>query len=92
MMSHGLDLFDAIGLVGTGLILLAYALPQLGRLKQDDLAYLLINIAGATLVLISLLDKFNLSAFLLEVAWITISLYGIYGWWRRRGKPAHDQS
>lgn len=83
-MTESINIFDLIGLAGTVLVLVGYALPQLGRLRQDSLAYLLINLAGASLIIVSLLNKFNLSAFLLEAAWALISLYGIWRWWRRR--------
>ena len=35
------------------------------------------NAAGALLVLVSLLYAFNLSAFVMEVAWLAVSIYGI---------------
>ena len=68
---------DLGGLAGVALMLVAYALGQLGRLKIDTLRALLMNLAGAVLVLVSLLFKFNLSAFLMETAWATVALFGL---------------
>jgi hypothetical protein len=68
---------DLGGLAGVTLMLVAYALGQLGRLKIDTLPALLMNLAGAVLVLVSLLFKFNLSAFLMETAWAVVALFGL---------------
>jgi len=43
------------------------------------------NIFGALGVLLSLVfGSFNLSAFLMEAAWIAIGVYGVAANWRRR--------
>ena len=68
---------DAIGLLGVTLILLAYFLLQAGRLRGNALPYQLLNAIGAIFVLVSLLYAFNLSAFLMELAWLFVSIYGI---------------
>jgi len=60
------------------LVLLAYFLLQARKLHGNKLAYQLMNILGAFGVLLSLtFGNFNWSAFLLEVAWIAIGVYGI---------------
>lgn len=68
---------DAIGLLGVTLILFAYFLLQAGRLRGNALPYQLLNAIGAILVLVSLLYAFNLSAFLMELAWLLVSVYGM---------------
>jgi hypothetical protein len=73
----GIVLTDIGGLVGVVLILLAYALVQLGRLKMDTVPALLMNLAGASLVLVSLVFRFNLAAFVVEAAWALLSLFGL---------------
>lgn len=81
-----MTVFDVIGVTGTLLMLTAFALPQMGKLQQTSLGYLLMNAFGASFVLISLSEKFNLAAFLLEAAWLVISLYGMTRWaMARRG-------
>jgi len=75
---------DAVGLLGVVLILLAYFLLQAGHMRGESLAYQLMNAFGALLVLVSLLYAFNLSAFLMELAWLAVSIYGIFRG-RRRG-------
>jgi len=70
--------YDWAGYVGVLLVLLAYFLLQARKLHGNKLAYQLMNILGAFGVLLSLtFGNFNWSAFLLEVAWIAIGIYGI---------------
>lgn len=76
--------FDILGLVGVLLILTAYAALQLGRMDAADRIYSFLNLVGAVLILISLTVDFNLSAFVIESAWVVISLYGLL---RRRDTP-----
>jgi len=69
--------YDLVGTVGVAVIVLTYVLLQLGRMKSDQLAYSLLNAAGATLILTSLYFNFNLPAFIVEFFWLLISLFGI---------------
>jgi hypothetical protein len=69
--------FDAAGLVGVALILAAYAAAQLRLLDPLRAPALLMNLAGASLVLVSLIDRFNLAAFVMEAAWALVALYGL---------------
>jgi len=69
--------FDLIGNVGVLLMVVAYLLLQLEKLSGSALSYLLLNAVGALLVMISLMFRFNLSAFLMEAFWLLISLYGL---------------
>ncbi len=67
-----------VGLVGMIVTLFAYFLLQAQKLHGNGLTYQLMNAIGALGVALSLLfGKFNLPAFLLEVVWLAISIYGI---------------
>ena len=80
-----MSLFDSAGLVGVALILAAYAAAQLHRLDPTRPPALLINLAGASLILLSLTRAFNLSAAIVEGAWALIALFGLARAWMRRG-------
>lgn len=69
--------YDIVGLGGTFAILAGFLLLQAGRLSGTGLVYQLLNLFGAAGILVSLLGTFNLSVFLLESAWILVSLFGI---------------
>lgn len=79
-MSYGL--IDFVGNVGVVVLMIAYLMLQLNRLRSDGLAYSVLNAAGACLIVLSLLVNFNLSAFIMEVFWVLISLVGIYRYFR----------
>ena len=67
-----------VGLIGMIVTLLAYFLLQAQKLHGNGLVYQLMNAVGALGVALSLLfGTFNLPAFLLEVIWLVISIYGI---------------
>jgi len=76
-MALELAWYDWVGLLGTAMILLGFALLQAGRVSGTGLAYQLLNLFGALGILVSLLGTFNLSVFVLEVAWVAVSAYGI---------------
>jgi hypothetical protein len=68
---------DALGVVGVLLILIAYAGATSGRLDARRAPALLLNLAGALLILVSLSVDFNLSAALMEGAWALVAIIGL---------------
>lgn len=79
-MSYGL--LDLIGNIGVVVLIIAYLMLQLNKLRSDGLAYSLLNAIGASFIIVSLLVNFNLSAFIIEVFWVLISFVGIYRYFR----------
>ena len=73
-----LDWANILGLIGVGLILVAYFLLQFDRVDAKSILYSVINLLGAILILISLFVHWNLASFVIEIVWILISLYGLY--------------
>jgi len=82
-MSYGP--LDLIGNVGVVVLMITYLLLQLNKLRSDGLAYSLLNAIGASLIIVSLLYDFNLSALVMEVFWVLISLVGILRYFRLKG-------
>jgi len=80
-------LFDFAGFVGVLLIVIAYLLLQLDKLPSSSLSFSLLNAAGSLLIMLSLVFKFNVSAFLIEVFWFLISLMGLAKWLIARKQP-----
>lgn len=72
-----MTLADGAGLLGAALILLAYALVQARRLDPHRAPALVMNLLGPGLVMVSLVQRFNLAAFLLEAAWALVALWGL---------------
>jgi paired small multidrug resistance pump len=69
--------YDLVGFAGTLMILGAFFLLQAGKMAGDGVAYQLLNLFGAAGVLVTLLGKFNVSVFVLESAWVLVSVYGL---------------
>ena len=73
-----------ISVAGAGLVLLAYALAQTGRLRPADVTYGLMNFLGATLLTwVAVVDR-RAGFILLESAWAVLSLLPLL---RRKGRP-----
>ena len=73
-----------LGLLGAGCILGAFGGVQTKRLDPHELPSLLLNLGGAALVIVSLIFKPNVAAFVLEAAWAAIAIWGLFGWLRKR--------
>jgi hypothetical protein len=71
------EMFLALGLAGSLLVVGAYLLNQLGRLGSSDWRFPAVNLAGALAILLSLTDAWNLPAAVIEVFWAAISLFGL---------------
>ncbi|MEQ1605480.1 MAG: hypothetical protein ABL999_11495 [Pyrinomonadaceae bacterium] len=69
--------YDILGTFGVAVIIITYVLLQSGRLRSEQLAYSLLNAAGASLIIVSLYFNFNFPAFIVEFFWLLISLFGI---------------
>ena len=75
---------DFIGNLGVAMILVTYFLVQVRKLDATGITYITLNFLGAALILYSLFFDFNLSAFIIEIAWALISLIGFHRYWRER--------
>lgn len=85
-MSYGP--LDFIGNIGVVVLMITYLMLQLNKLRSDGLAYSLLNAVGASLIVVSLVYDFNLSALLMEVFWVLISFVGIYRYFRLKALRA----
>ena len=79
-MSTNFGLFDLAGFIGVLQIVIAYLFLQLDKLRSSSLIFSLLNASGSLLIIVSLVFKFNASAFLIEVFWFLISLIGLARW------------
>jgi hypothetical protein len=69
-------LHDLIGNIGVALIVGTYFLVQIGRMSAVQLPYIMLNGLGALCIMYSLIFAFNMSAFLVELIWLLISVLG----------------
>jgi hypothetical protein len=69
--------YDVVGTGGVAMILVAYFLLQTERWSGQSVGYSVVNLVGSLMITVSLMYDFNLSSFIIEMAWIAISIYGI---------------
>lgn len=85
--------YDLCGYLGVILILLAFLLLQAEKVAGSSWIYQLANMLGAIGIMLSLVfGSFNLPAFLQELVWALISVYGIVSARRRRVWRRHPKS
>ena len=72
-----LELYRAIGLVGAAVFVVAYFANQARWLDSEDWRFPAANLAGALLILVSLMGEWNLPSVVIEAFWAAISVYGL---------------
>jgi len=81
---------DWIGGIGAAILLTTYLLLQINWMKATSMRYSILNGIGSGGILVSLSQDFNMSAFVIEVCWLVISIIGacvtLSNW--RRGNEA----
>jgi hypothetical protein len=71
-----LDFASTIGLIGSGLMVIAYAYSNMAN-ALNFILFNLLNLIGALLLLYSLTVHFNVASFALEVIWAVIAIIGL---------------
>ena len=71
-----LDLPNIIGLIGSALMVGAYAYSNIAR-QVDFVLFNLANLVGAALLVASLTVHFNMASMVLEVVWMGIAIFGL---------------
>ncbi|GLV21221.1 hypothetical protein TomMM35A_10800 [Sphingobium sp. TomMM35A] len=70
------DLANVIGLIGSALMVIAYAYSNMAKILNFTL-FNLLNLIGSLLLLYSLTVHFNMASLALEVVWALIALIGL---------------
>ena len=71
------ELTDSIGIAGFFFYIISFCAVQTGKICGNGMIYVLANVAAATLVLISLINAFNIASFLIQISFISIGIYGV---------------
>lgn len=74
---------DLIGIIGVALTLIAYFLLHINKMRPDKFYYPFLNSVGSALILYSLFYAWNISAFIMEICWLFISLSGVWKYYRK---------
>ncbi len=83
-MLDDLTFMDALGVLGSLFLVVAYHGISIGRFQADQVGYQAMNLAGSALLLISLYFRPNPGAILIEVLWAAIALLALTRIFRRR--------
>jgi hypothetical protein len=75
---------DIVGLIGVTILIVTYAMLQFDRIDPKGFWYSFNNMIVAVLVTVSLLYSFNLASMVIEVFWFSLSVYGIWNYYRKR--------
>ena len=71
------DPYTAAGILGAGCFVAGYFATLQGWMDPANWRFPAVNLLGATLVLVSLADAWNLPSVVLECFWGAISMYGL---------------
>jgi hypothetical protein len=69
-------LADAIGLVGSAVMVIAYAYSNIAK-PMNFVLFNLLNLVGAAMLIVSLAVHFNMASMALESVWSIIALFGL---------------
>jgi hypothetical protein len=76
-----IEAHDLIGILGAACVLISYWFLQVNKMSPTGFAYSGLNLAGAVMIMFSLANAWNLTAFVIEIFWGLISLYGLFKWY-----------
>lgn len=71
-----LDWANIVGLLGSGLMVVAYAYSNIAK-EMNFLWFNLLNLVGSLLLIASLTIHFNLASMALEIVWAAIAVIGL---------------
>lgn len=70
------DFANIVGLIGSGLMVIAYAYSNMAQ-RLNFLLFNLLNLVGSLLLIWSLTTHFNMASMALEIVWAAIALLGL---------------
>lgn len=73
-----MNIFDMIGLTGVACYIYGFVGLQVLNFQPQGYPYLICNLLGAILTLISLAYAFNLASFVSQIVWLLISVISMY--------------
>ena len=79
-----MSIHDIAGVIGSVIVIVAYFATQVGWFAVNDPRFAWANLVGALLILFSLTMDWNLAAFIVEIFWFLISVFGLARYYARR--------
>jgi hypothetical protein len=73
---------DIVGLIGSALMVLAYAYSNIAK-QMNFVLFNILNLVGSLMLVASLAVHFNLASMALEIVWAIIALLGLVKAWMK---------
>ncbi len=70
--------YQFVSVIGSILLLTAYAGMQTGHVKTNSYFYQIANLVGAACLTYSVIEPFNTGVFITEFVWSIFSIIGLY--------------
>ena len=80
---------DWIGFAGVFQILLAYVLNVIGKIGKNDLAFILLNLIGASMACYASVLMSYMPFILLEGIWAGVSMISLIKYFQKKEKPVN---
>jgi len=77
-----MNISDWLGFIGVFLILLAYFLNEINKINNKDIAFILLNLIGASLACLASILINYVPFIVLEAAWALVSLFSLINYFR----------
>jgi len=77
-----MNISDWIGFIGVFLILIAYFLNEINQITNKDIAFILLNLIGASLACLASILINYVPFIVLEAAWALVSLFSLINYFR----------
>lgn len=72
-----MTIYTFIGFIGVFLYLSSYFLLSLKKIDGNGSNYILMNLLGASCVVVSLIEEFNAPSFVIQITWIILSIIAL---------------
>jgi purine-cytosine permease-like protein len=79
-----MSVHDIAGVIGSVIVIVAYFATQAGWFGANDPRFAWANLVGAVLIIVSLTMDWNLAAFIVEIFWFLISVFGLARYYSSR--------
>jgi hypothetical protein len=79
-----MNISDWIGFIGVFLILIAYFLNEINQITNKDIAFILLNLIGASLACLASILINYVPFILLEAAWALVSLVSLINYLKKK--------
>lgn len=77
-----------VGLLGVATVLIAYGMMTAGKWAANSAIYQWLNVIGTSGILLSLMQAWNLPAFVANSLWILIGVVSLVRIYRKKGQPS----